>query len=106
MAGHSDESQFDTSDDESEPSKYGEEGESIDGDEDVEEYESDAGHSSGSGGVSLLSSTAAGVQRSSSAVIDEQSSGYDLRILTICQLGGEKLGDSSNLLLDSAATSD
>nr|GMC62146.1 hypothetical protein Iba_scaffold60145CG0010 [Ipomoea batatas] len=61
---------------------------------------------SGSGGVSLLSSTAAGVQRSSSAVIDEQSSGYDLRILTICQLGGEKLGDSSNLLLDSAATSD
>ncbi|XP_019152236.1 PREDICTED: uncharacterized protein LOC109149060 isoform X4 [Ipomoea nil] len=48
-SGHSAESPIDASDDESEPSKNveGEEGESIDGDEDVEEYESDAGHSSG-----------------------------------------------------------
>nr|GMD24527.1 topless-related protein 3-like [Ipomoea batatas] len=44
---------IDTSDDELEPSEYGdfgEEGKSIDGDEDVEEYESDAGHSSGKDG--------------------------------------------------------
>nr|GMD63193.1 protein TPR1-like isoform X14 [Ipomoea batatas] len=49
MVGHSAESPINICDDESEPSKYGdsgEEGESIDGDEDVE-YQSDAGHRSG-----------------------------------------------------------
>nr|GMD23104.1 protein TPR1-like isoform X14 [Ipomoea batatas]GMD26077.1 protein TPR1-like isoform X14 [Ipomoea batatas] len=50
MVGHSAESPIDISDDGSEPSEHGDsgkEGESIDCDEDVDEFESDAGHSSG-----------------------------------------------------------
>nr|GLL32532.1 uncharacterized protein LOC109149060 isoform X10 [Ipomoea trifida] len=49
-SGHSAESPIDISDDGSEPSEHGDsgkEGESIDCDEDVDEFESDGGHSSG-----------------------------------------------------------